>query len=177
MRCVSSRQVRALTRGGEPAMQGRVHRLVCHPSLSNSTYTPYRRQVYGLRSRVWTVQECGQTPAPAESPHLQWRYEESDPQSSPQRSSPYRRSLYRAGGVPAGGGACFTCLGSYLGAPLGSGLGAPLGSWLSTASAEAAPQPAAAERAYSASASAVYLYSAGCAYRSFSAGADASGVL
>lgn len=35
-------------------MQGRVHRLVCHPSLSNSTYTPCRRQVYELRSRVWT---------------------------------------------------------------------------------------------------------------------------
>ena len=172
MRCVSSRRVRALTCGGESAMQGRVHRLVCHPSLSNSTYTPCRRQVYGLLSRVWTVQECGQAPALAEPPHLQWRYEESEPHSSPQRSSPYR-----AGGVPAGCGACFTRLGSRLGAALGSGLGAPLGSWLSTASAEAAPQPAAAERAYSASASAVYLYSAGCAYRSFSAGADASGVL
>lgn len=164
MRCVSSRKVRALTRGGEPAMQGRVHRLVCHPSLSNSTYTPCRRQVYGPRSRVWTVQECGQAPAPAEPPHLQWRYEESEPQISPQRSSPYR-----AGGVPAGGGACFMCFGACLGAPFGS--------WLSTASTEAAPQPAAAERAYSASASAVYLYSAGCAYRSFPAGADASGFL
>ena len=40
-------------------MQGRVHRLVCHPSLSNSTYTPCRRQVYGLRSRVWTLYAPG----------------------------------------------------------------------------------------------------------------------
>ena len=36
-------------------MQGRGHRLVCHPSLSNSTYMPCRRQVCGLRSRVWTL--------------------------------------------------------------------------------------------------------------------------
>lgn len=54
-------------------MQGRVHRLVCHPSLSNSTYTPCRRQVYGLRSRVWTAQECGQLksvnrPRPLQNP-------------------------------------------------------------------------------------------------------------
>lgn len=54
-------------------MQGRVHRLVCHPSLSNSTYTPCRRQVYGLLSRVWTVQECGQLksvdrPRPLQNP-------------------------------------------------------------------------------------------------------------
>ena len=40
-------------------MQGRVHRLVCHPSLSNSTYMPWRRQVYGLRSRVWTLYAPG----------------------------------------------------------------------------------------------------------------------
>ena len=36
-------------------MQGRGHRLVCHPSLSNSTYMQCRRQVCGLRSRVWTL--------------------------------------------------------------------------------------------------------------------------
>ena len=59
MRCVSSRKVRAFTRGGKPAMQGRVHQLVCHPSLSNSTYMPCRRQVYGLRSRVWTLYAPG----------------------------------------------------------------------------------------------------------------------
>lgn len=35
-------------------MQGRVHRLVCHPSLSNSTYMPWRRQVSAPLSRVWT---------------------------------------------------------------------------------------------------------------------------
>ena len=56
-------------------MQGRGHRLVCHPSLSNSTYMPCRRQVYGLRSRVWTVQECGQfksvdAPRRRQNPHI-----------------------------------------------------------------------------------------------------------
>ena len=40
-------------------MQGKGHRLVCHPSLSNSTYMPCRRQVYGLRSRVWTLYPPG----------------------------------------------------------------------------------------------------------------------
>lgn len=40
-------------------MQGATHRLVCHPSLSNSTYMPWRRQVYGLRSRVWTLYPPG----------------------------------------------------------------------------------------------------------------------
>lgn len=40
-------------------MQGRVHRLVCHPSLSNSTYMPCQRQVYGLHSRVWTLYAPG----------------------------------------------------------------------------------------------------------------------
>lgn len=40
-------------------MQGATHRLVCHPSLSNSTYMPWRRQVYGLRSRVWTLYAPG----------------------------------------------------------------------------------------------------------------------
>lgn len=40
-------------------MQGATHRLVCHPSLSNSTYMPYRRQVYWVRSRVWTLYAPG----------------------------------------------------------------------------------------------------------------------
>ena len=40
-------------------MQGRGHRLVCHPSLSNSTYMPCWRQVCGLRSRVWTLYPPG----------------------------------------------------------------------------------------------------------------------
>ena len=39
---------------GERAMQGATHRLVCHPSLSNSTYMPWRRQVSAPLSRVWT---------------------------------------------------------------------------------------------------------------------------
>ena len=56
-------------------MQGRVHRLACHPSLSNSTYMPCHRQVYGLHSRVWTVQECGQfksvgRPRRLQNPHI-----------------------------------------------------------------------------------------------------------
>ena len=89
-------------------MQGRGHRLVCHPSLSNSTYMQCRRQVCGLRSRVWTLYVPGYPvwvpaepphPGGGRTPHLQWRYEESEPQSSP-----HRRSPYRAGGVPAGGG-------------------------------------------------------------------------
>lgn len=51
-------------------MQGATHRLVCHPSLSNSTYMPWRRQVYGLRSRVWTLYPPGYPVwVPAEPPH------------------------------------------------------------------------------------------------------------
>ena len=51
-------------------MQGATHRLVCHPSLSNSTYMPWRRQVCGLRSRVWTLYPPGYPVwVPAEPPH------------------------------------------------------------------------------------------------------------
>ena len=40
-------------------MQGATHRLVCHPSLSNSTYMPWRRQVSAPLSRVWTPHAPG----------------------------------------------------------------------------------------------------------------------
>ena len=92
MRCVSSRKVRAFTRGGKPAMQGQGSPARLPPEdLSNSTlYAEAGGKVYGLRSRVWTLwrpaTRCGVLrnrliPAEAEPSHsTQWRYEESEPQ-------------------------------------------------------------------------------------------------